>query len=88
MKKEISPVTAAIVILVVVVILGIIGWRYFFAEPAPPVIDPSQMPVGGPRMPPPGMAPGGQPGAAAPGATQGQPGAPAAPQRPPASEGY
>ncbi|MGC8785470.1 MAG: hypothetical protein ACP5RN_13935 [Armatimonadota bacterium] len=87
MKKEISPVTAAIVIVVVVVILGIIGWRYFFAEPAVVPIPPGgRIPVGGPGMPPPGMAPGRQPGAMTPGAPQAQPGAPAAPQRP--SERY
>ncbi len=81
MKKEINPTTAAIVIVLVLAVLAIIGWRYFFAEPEPPVIDPSKMPVGGPGAPPPQMAPGGAPVGPAPGA-------PAAPQRPPASGGY
>lgn len=66
MKKEISPVTAAIVIIVVLAVIAFVGWRYFFAEPEPPVIDPSQMPVGGPGVPPPGMAPGGPGGPGAP----------------------
>ncbi len=72
MKKEISPVTAAIVIVIVLAVLAIVGWRYFFAEPEVPVFDPSQMPVGGPGIPPPGMAPGGPPAGGAP---AGQPGA-------------
>ncbi|GBC96267.1 hypothetical protein HRbin16_02069 [bacterium HR16] len=81
MKKEVSPVTAAIVIVVVLAILAFVGWRYFFAEPAVVPIPPGgRPPVGGPGIPPAGMAPGGQPGMAAPGAPQGQPGTPAAPQ--------
>jgi len=87
MKKEISPTTAAIVIVLVLAVLAIIGWRYFFAEPAAPVVDPSKMPIGGPGMPPPGMTPGGAPAGSAPGAPA-RSGAPATPQRPPASEGY
>ncbi|MDW8105097.1 MAG: hypothetical protein RMK92_08810, partial [Armatimonadota bacterium] len=67
----------AIVIIVVLAVIVFVGWRYFFAEPEPPVIDPSQMPVGGPGVPPSGMAPG---GAGAPGAAPGAP--PAAPAAP------
>jgi hypothetical protein len=79
MKKEISPVTAAIVILVVLAVIVIAGWRYFFAEPAVVPIDPNAPPpVGGPGVAP-GMVPGGAPGAPAP------QGAPTAPQSPPAS---
>lgn len=85
MKKEVSPVTAAIVIIIVLAAIAVLGWRFFFAQPEAPAIDPRKVPVGGPGMPPPGMAPGGmQP----PGAPAGQPGAPSAPQRPPASENY
>jgi len=87
MKKEISPTTAAIVIVLVLAVLAIIGWRYFFAEPAAPVVDPSKMPIGGPGMPPPGMAPGGAPAGPAP-AAPAQPGTPAAPQRSPQPESY
>ncbi len=67
MKKEVSPATAAIVIIVVLAVIAIVAWRYFFAEPEVPVVDPSKMPIGGPGMPPPGMTPGGPPGGAAPG---------------------
>jgi len=75
MKKEISPVTAAIVILVVLAVIAIVGWQYFFAEPAVVPIDPNAPPpVGGP-----GVAPGGMPGGPTP------QGAPTAPQTPPAS---
>ncbi|MER3474982.1 MAG: hypothetical protein C4335_13375 [Armatimonadota bacterium] len=89
MKKEISPVTAAIVIIVVLAVIAFVGWRYFVGGTEAPAIDPSKMPVGGPGLPPPGMAPGGaRPGAPSPGAEAGQPGALSAPQRPPAGGNY
>ncbi len=66
MKKEVSPTTAAIVIIVVLAVIAVVAWRFFFAEPAAPTIDPSKMPVGGPGLPPPGMMPGRQPPGGAP----------------------
>lgn len=72
MKKEVSPVTAAIVILVVLAVVAIAGWRYFIAGAEAPPIDPTRLPVGGPGMPPPGAIPGGAPGAPAPGGQTGR----------------
>lgn len=69
MRKEISPVTAAIVIVAVLVVLGFAAWKYFFAPPPLVPVRPGEIPVGGPGIPPPGMQPGGP----APGAQQGAP---------------
>ena len=76
-KAEVSPVVAAIVIILVIAIAATIGWYFLVRQPVGPT------PVGPPmQYGPPGQP--GMPGAPAPGApAPGVPSAPPAPTAPP-----
>jgi hypothetical protein len=60
MKGELSPATAVIVIVVAALIIGILGWLFFFRQAAPVPVTGTSSGVStmqGPPMPPPPGAP-------------------------------